>query len=541
MHTTNNVFSPTDIELQTGAGQILVTLQSEAPIFVLGRNGTGKSALVHRIRASLGERGIYIPGSRPSYFDGDSLNMTPAQRFAYEQNKLGWDASPDIRVRPVSGTMRNEKALFDLQASINQFNADLAAKFAASGGALVQSEIGVPPLDRTNRLIAQANLPVQIVMSDGQLKAVRNGAPYSISKMSDGERNALILIAEVVCARSNSILVIDEPELHLHRAIIIPLLAAIFSERADCGFLVSTHELAIPGEFPKAKIVLTRGCEWVGPTVQHWDLSVIESPAALPEEVRIDILGARKKILFAEGTGSSLDQPLYALLFPAISVISKKTCTEVRRATVGVNSVHSLHNAEAFGVVDNDGMPDAFVTKLESESVYALPMFSVESLYLSLPVRRAVAKRQAMTFGREEEEFGKAADAAGLSSIQTNNQCEYLAARVAERQMRDQVSENMPSREDIINAGGSKLSIEITHAYEDVLERLKAHISAGDIDSVIWGFPIRDSGLPKAVSHAFGFASVERYYEAVKALIASDNSLRSELRTLFGKLGSNLS
>jgi hypothetical protein len=54
-------------------------------------------------------------------------------------------------------------------------------------------------------------------------------------------------------------------------------------------------------------------------------LDVVVPPGAeIDETLKRDLLGARRKMLFVEGTTRSLDAPLYSLLFPQVSVIPKK-------------------------------------------------------------------------------------------------------------------------------------------------------------------------------------------------------------------------
>jgi len=48
---------------------------------------------------------------------------------------------------------------------------------------------------------------------------VLGGTPYVGREMGDGERGAIYLMAECLCAPENGVLVIDEPEIHLHRSI----------------------------------------------------------------------------------------------------------------------------------------------------------------------------------------------------------------------------------------------------------------------------------------------------------------------------------
>ena len=39
--------------------------------------------------------------------------------------------------------------------------------------------------------------------------------------MSDGERAIFYFIGEVLCAKENSLIIIDEPENHLHKSILV--------------------------------------------------------------------------------------------------------------------------------------------------------------------------------------------------------------------------------------------------------------------------------------------------------------------------------
>src|SRR5690606_7895135 len=128
-----------------------------------------------------------------------------------------------------------------------------------------------------------------------------------------------------------------------------------------------------------AKALLVRDCEYNGKQVKGWDVDLIEEPEQIDDSIRLDILGARRKILFIEGTEQSLDKPLYSLIFPEISVIPKDNCRAVELAVVGTNSSRQHHWVEAFGIVDNDARTREDLGRLESNAVFPLPYFSVES------------------------------------------------------------------------------------------------------------------------------------------------------------------
>jgi ATPase subunit of ABC transporter with duplicated ATPase domains len=116
-------------------GITTIQLYSGRPAFIVGRNGTGKSALVHRLSGLLGDKVVYMPGSRPSYFESDSLSMTPSSRRSFSENVRNWDSNLDTRVRPISGTTRNEKAIHDLQTAETQYKLDAANQIKIEGAA----------------------------------------------------------------------------------------------------------------------------------------------------------------------------------------------------------------------------------------------------------------------------------------------------------------------------------------------------------------------------------------------------------------------
>ena len=94
-------------------------------------------------------------------------------------------------------------------------------------------------ITQTNDLLRISNLGVQIFLRDNlELLAVtENGASYSIAQQSDGERSALLLAVEVLTADKGALILIDEPERHLHRSIIssVSLLTSWPCVSEPCG------------------------------------------------------------------------------------------------------------------------------------------------------------------------------------------------------------------------------------------------------------------------------------------------------------------
>ncbi len=518
-----------------------ISIRIGRPLFILGRNGTGKSALVNRLSGQLGQNVIYMPGSRPSYFDNESLNLTPASRNNLAINLRGWDSSPDTRWRSMSGTQRNEKAVHDLQAAETQFKIDAANEIRLNHNlveAIQRLQSHDSPLDRVNSLLAQASLPVQLIISGGELRAQQKGAIYSYARMSDGERSALVFAAEVVAAQPNSIFLIDEPELHLHPSIVVPLLTAFISERQDCAFIICTHELELPIACP-GEVLLVRGGLWNGQNIVSWELDLLEHPEEIPEAVKVDLIGSRRKVLFIEGNNESLDQPLYSLLFPRLSVRAKESCKDVIKAVEGLRSVEATHRTQAFGLIDHDGMAESAKRDFEEKGIFPLPIFAVESLYYCTEALSAVAVRQSHVLGVSPDILLSEAREGAITSL-NDKAIEYLASRIAERQMRDQLLREIPTRAQIASGAVEKIEISFASPFLRELELIKELVDQKDLEAIVSRYPVRESGILNNLAKGLRFSGRLDYERAFLQAVRSEPELQTRLKMKLQGLAAHL-
>lgn len=533
----------TIFHIPTPNGPTSITVEAGKPFFIIGRNGTGKSALVQYISSQAGASTVtYLPGSRTTLFDAEGSSLTPAGRTQLRQNLRNYDNSPETRWRNLMGNnSRNEKALHDLIASEVQFKNDLAEKIAAGVDvekSTRQLQARTSPLDRANVLVEQAGLAIRLQVSKGDLRVVAGGQEYSYARMSDGERAALIMIAEVIAAADGTLLIIDEPELHLHRAIIVPLIRSLISARPQCMFIVSTHELELPASLAGSTVCLVRSATWNNAgTVESWAIDILVGAENLPEDLRKDILGSRRRVLFTEGDDSSLDIPMYSLLFPSSSVSPRGGCREVERAVAGTRATSALHHTEAFGLVDNDGMSAAQIAAKLADHVYALPVFAIESLYYDPDVMRSVAERQAETLTTTPEdrraraaELTQNAISGALAAAQKPNIAAQLAGHLAERQVRDQLISKHPTKAKLIADGGADVSLTTPSPYPAEHARFLALVAADDLAGIIARYPVRSSGILSAIAVALKFPSREDYEAAALARVSADPTLKKKLQ-----------
>ena len=267
------------------------------------------------------------------------------------------------------------------------------------------------PLEKITHLFEAAHLPIALSLDDseGRFVATRGDATYPINELSDGERSALLLGAAVVSEPKDTLFLIDEPERHLHRSIICPLLQAVFTARPDCRFVVATHELMLPLSFPDAEVLILRRCIFEGSTPARWEADRTKAAAALSDELKANIWGGRRQLLFVEGTEASLDAKLYRLLFPDATIYPKNARTQVEAAVQAVATAEEFTWVKARGLVDGDLTPSADKDDLREGSVHSLESSAVESLYYHPQVQREVAGPRCQREGGNLEEWLDAA------------------------------------------------------------------------------------------------------------------------------------
>ena len=297
-----------------------------------------------------------------------------------------------------------------------------------------------------NNLLRYANLPVTISERNKEeiLANKADSDPYSVAELSDGERNVLLVAAEVLTANPGSLFLIDEPERHLHRSIISPLLRALFAERADCMFVISTHEINLPFDLPLSKVLLVRSCTYTNKTVRSWDADLLDSTEIIDEEFKKDILGARRKVLFVEGKENSMDKRLYSLVFPDVTIIPRQGSTAVEHAVRSIRNATNLHWVRAYGIIDRDGRKEEDVSQLSKDGIYPLNYYSVESICYEKNIREAVARQQADVIG---DDFARRIEEAQIAAIAGAKQSfEHLSERMAERKIQQEFMNYLPNQ-----------------------------------------------------------------------------------------------
>ena len=381
---------------RTSGDSLEVRVDPGKVVFFVGANGSGKSSLVYQLSLSQGANVKRISAHRQNWLTSSASTLSAADRNTHSEHIRNSERNIHSRWREDFAGYKPNISIFDLVDAENVRARRIAAAVDEGdieGGARLAEMVA--PVKLINEILADSNFSVSIGIKDnGELFATnRSGAIYGIAEMSDGERNALLVAADVLTATPGSLLIIDEPERHLHHSIVEPLLKSLFRLKTDCSFAISTHSVGLLDRGIGATRVLVRGCVFNGQKAVSWDVDQLSDDEEVDDDLRRAILGSRRRILFVEGDRSSLDVQLYSIVFPMVSVVPVGSCAEVERSVKGVRNAAALHWVEAFGIIDRDSRSDLEVAALRSEGIYALAVHSVESIYYNLVVQQSVAEK----------------------------------------------------------------------------------------------------------------------------------------------------
>lgn len=373
-------------------------IQSENNIVIIGANGSGKTRLgswieqtqqrqltVHRISA---QKALNIP----EYAEIKNLEQAEKGLLFGTYEKHG---SIDRKVIDRWGS--NPETFL-----LNDFNKVLSILFAKSTKRdsdhsiqTRQQQIYIPvpdaPIDIACKIWKDIMPHREIEFIDGKVLAKKQGQPeYHGKEMSDGERVTLYLIGQCLCAPDNSIVIIDEPEIHLHKSLMARLWNKI-EELCPLKLLVFiTHDLDFASSRKGAKLIWIKS--YSGNTTWIWDeVPFIEE---LPENLVIEIIGNRKNILFCEGEKASYDTLLYQAAFPDYHIIPRGGCEKVIESTKAVRENPSLHHLLAFGIIDSDYRTKEEIESLKEAGIYTINVAEIENLFCIEPLIRIVASNQ---------------------------------------------------------------------------------------------------------------------------------------------------
>lgn len=325
-----------------------------------------------------------------------------------------------------------------------------------------------------------------IFFHDNTIKAkTDNAQQYLAKQMSDGERVAIYLMGQCLVAPNNTTIIIDEPEIHLHKAIMHKLWDKIEEYCPNKIFVYITHDLDFAASRKDAKKIWVKSYDMKNGQ-ENWDIQVLEDHDIIPDELMIEVLGNRKDVLFVEGEKGSYDYQLYTHIYENHYIIPCHNCYKVIELTKAFNEdrIKNLHNISVQGIIDRDYLSEEEIEAYKEKGIYPLEVAEVENLYLLSDIQRIVAEHMAL------ENIDDT-----LASVKTfifnefEKEKDVQITSICEREIQYKLS-RFNKNGDGINALKSEFrshidTIDIDAMYKSVENKINNIIASQDLDKLL--------------------------------------------------------
>jgi hypothetical protein len=364
-------------------------------IFFVGANGGGKTRLAVKIESDLGVSAHRISAHR-------ALILRPSvpkisERVALLGLRTGHAGENATLINRPGSRWQGNAAVsllndydFLVQALFaDQANTSLTTHKNARAGS---SQPALPTkfeklVEIWDRILPHRKL--DITGDDIQVSVAASSAKYAAGDMSDGERAIFYLVGQTLVAASDSLIIFDEPEMHIHRSVMSRLWDELEAARPDCGMVFISHDLEFVASREGQKYVL-RDFD----PAKGWTIEAVPDDTGFAEDMTTLILGSRVPVLFVEGQGRSLDQAIYRACYPDWTIIPRGSCEEVIHAVITMRANAALTRVTCAGIVDADAYDAADTQLLESKGIAILPVSEIENLLLLPDVTRAIARAE---------------------------------------------------------------------------------------------------------------------------------------------------
>lgn len=377
-----------------GQGQEIL-ISDKNSIVLIGANGSGKTRMSVWIEGHNSEIRVHRVSAQKSLDMPEST--TPSDLKKTQNELLNGNSESDNKsyyrwaYKPATHLLRDFDALMKLLITENYKKCLILQEQVKSRVSICYEPT---KLDLTialwEKIIANKRLKINetyIAVSDVNAKYTS----FNGSEMSDGEREIFYFIGTVLCMPKNSLIIIDEPENHLHKSILIRLWNEIESARSDCIFIYVTHSLDFAVSRNNSQIVWVKDM----PEKDVWEYELLSEDDSRLDAVKLEILGNRQNVLLVEGTQQkSIDRRLYSAIFKDYNVIPVENCDRVIVYTKACKNLGKLHYCRVKGIVDRDRRSETDIKKLSQDNIFCPEVAEIENLFLLPEIIEVVAEKQ---------------------------------------------------------------------------------------------------------------------------------------------------
>lgn len=520
-------------------------IETSKSLLFVGANGSGKTRLgtwiemnspqkdkVHRISA---QKSLSMPDSTTpksielaeSALLFGSENAARDNQIPHHKQHSKWGNKP-----AVSLLNDYEKLMVYLFSDETEENAKFKVAYKST---TTRIEAPVTKLDKVKE-IWEKILPHRELIIGGlriQTRIKENQAKiYNSSEMSDGERVIFYLIGQCLAARQDAIIVIDEPEIHLHKSVQAPLWAEIEKARPDCLFVYLTHDVDFAAAQEGTQRIWLKSFDG-----QTWDWTLIEPDQELPDELLLEVIGSRKPVVFVEGENGSYDVSLYREILPNFLVIPRGSCTQVIQSVKALKANAQLHHLDVYGIIDRDRRVDAEIIAFEQDSIFVLQVAEVENLFCTKEVLEIVSRRLVKDINSVFTEVSKTIF--NRLNAELENQISlHVASEIKHR------LSNFDTNTKGCNGLKSELQsliakIDIDTIYSDIEEKFKNVVNNKDYEGLLKLYNRKN--LSNQVSGALGLKNGELPEMVIRlARNESRNEITNAIKIYFGNFSQHM-
>lgn len=497
-----------------------IAVATGCSIIIIGANGSGKTRLGVHLENAITAKSVHRLSAQKSLALNDNLSVISLEHA----NNMLWYGTPDgSDVNKPGSRWGGKPATFPL----SDFDALLQTLFAAHNRIAsqhleerrVRPDIPVPTtqLDRLktiwSELLSHRRLEVHEASIKVRLPQEHNGVSYPGSEMSDGERAIFYFLGQCLVARENSVIIIDEPEVHVHKAILETLWDAVEKARPDCGFIYITHDLDFAVTHPASGKYFIRS---YNREPEQWDIEEVPQDTGLPDQVVAELVGSRKPILFVEGERGSMDLTVYRALYNDFTIMPIGGCEAVIHSVASYRKSSVLHHLGAFGLIDADDRDEPEIARLKGQHIHVLPVSEVENLLLLPSVFLELAKA-----------FYCAQPCVKLDGLlhevmqEASANIDLVSARHATRQLDRKLKRLTLEDRDLVSLESSYKSgfsaIDPVAMFQDVKAKLQQHIDARNLSEVLRLYD--NKGLLAKAARILGLKDQKQMMEKVGRLL----------------------
>ncbi len=521
----------------------ILEFEQGKPLVILGANGSGKTRLGAKIEDLNDE--FFRPSDQTSGFSvqritaqksltiSDDLlikGLEAAEREAFTGNssKNAYKIGSRYRHNPSTFLLDDYNLILSLFFARNnsmlakQREADLLAE--KEGKPITPSSITMPiekALNIWNYLLPNRKLD----LSNNEIRVGTheiNSSPYHGKEMSDGERVILYMIVQALSIKPNTLFIIDEPELHIHKAILNKLWDKLEEERQDCVFMYITHDLDFAVSRDADNILWVKNFD--GNNTWEYEFIDADDFSTLPEDLLFEIIGTRKKIAFVEGTKNSWDYHLYQEIFKDKNyhIIPCGGCEQVANYVKAKRGYNKLSAIDVVGIVDRDFRTNAEIESLRRDGIYVLEVAEVENLFIVPELLDFICDQCGFDDSSKEKTKKLVRDIySGQRQKQIN---EAFTKEIAFQMGMMHFIENLSTAEEI----KSKIDERFTLSYiQEKLDLKKSiYLETEDLKEILRVFNFKE--LSNTVGCFFGCKPNE-YPRRVIKLLRSSNSVRQRI------------